>query len=263
MAPGANILLVEATSSASLTNLSLDAVNESTERGGRIGGFDELGRERVLQLQRDRVYGPDAIRPLFHDADRSPGRNLRRRGGRQWGILRRAVAGEFSQCAVRPEAPVSTRRIKAEPTTPNHHGAAPAAAVSSQVEVEPFITRRPCRIRESGLSRTWRTTPTPIRALPFYDSVSDQGYVGWQEVGPGTSGGAPQWAAIIAIANQARVLAGKATLDGVSQTLPALYDLYSAPGSSDYSTYTSYFNDVVDSAGGGGRYHWQLRRLRI
>jgi subtilase family serine protease len=58
---------------------------------------------------------------------------------------------------------------------------------------------------------------------PFavYDTSS---YNGWIEV-YGTSAGAPQWAGLIAIANQGRALAGKAPLDGPSQTLPMLYQL--------------------------------------
>jgi subtilase family serine protease len=39
----------------------------------------------------------------------------------------------------------------------------------------------------------------------------------------GTSAGAPQWAGLFAITNQLRVAGGAHTLDGASQTLPALY----------------------------------------
>ncbi len=39
----------------------------------------------------------------------------------------------------------------------------------------------------------------------------------------GTSAGAPQWAALIAIADEGRSLSGKANLDGPSQVLPAIY----------------------------------------
>ena len=41
----------------------------------------------------------------------------------------------------------------------------------------------------------------------------------------GTSLAAPSWAALIAIADQGRVAMGGTTLDGPSQTLPALYSL--------------------------------------
>jgi hypothetical protein len=85
----------------------------------------------------------------------------------------------------------------------------------------------------------------PNTGFAVYDSLPDQGYSGWQEVG-GTSAGAPQWAALIAIANQGRALSGKGTLDGQTGTLPALYSVYSDPGTPGYTNYTSYFNDIVD-----------------
>jgi subtilase family serine protease len=73
---------------------------------------------------------------------------------------------------------------------------------------------------------------------PFavYDSYS---YSGWVEV-YGTSAGAPQWAALVAIADQGRVLAGKGALDGSTQTLPALYQLPAAD-----------FHDVTSGSNGG------------
>jgi hypothetical protein len=45
---------------------------------------------------------------------------------------------------------------------------------------------------------------------------------GWDVVG-GTSAGAPQWAALVAIADQGRALKGLGSLDGPTQVLPALY----------------------------------------
>jgi nitrate reductase NapAB chaperone NapD len=48
----------------------------------------------------------------------------------------------------------------------------------------------------------------------------------WQVVG-GTSLGTPAWSAIIAIADQGRALDGKGSLDGATQTLPTLYDVSS------------------------------------
>ncbi|MGP0064558.1 MAG: hypothetical protein ACLQGP_13295, partial [Isosphaeraceae bacterium] len=48
----------------------------------------------------------------------------------------------------------------------------------------------------------------------------------WQVVG-GTSLGAPSWAGIIAIVDQGRALAGESSLTGATQTLPSLYDLAS------------------------------------
>ncbi len=56
----------------------------------------------------------------------------------------------------------------------------------------------------------------------------------------GTSLAAPCWAGLIAIANQGRVAAGGTTLDGPSQTLPALYSL---PGAD--------FHDITSGSNGG------------
>jgi subtilase family serine protease len=60
----------------------------------------------------------------------------------------------------------------------------------------------------------------PYTGFSVYDTT---GGGGWYEVG-GTSAGAPQWAALIAIADQGRAWNGLGTLDGPSQTLPAVED---------------------------------------
>jgi subtilase family serine protease len=63
---------------------------------------------------------------------------------------------------------------------------------------------------------------------------------GWTVVG-GTSAGAPQWAGVVAIADQGRALNGQSTLDGKTQLLPALYSMSSTN-----------FHDV--SSGSAGSY---------
>jgi uncharacterized repeat protein (TIGR01451 family) len=76
-------------------------------------------------------------------------------------------------------------------------------------------------------SATARTNPDvaynadPNTGYPIYDSYNQPG---WQEIG-GTSAAAPQWAALIAIADQGRALAGQSSLNGLTQTLPLLYSL--------------------------------------
>ena len=85
-------------------------------------------------------------------------------------------------------------------------------------------------------STTMRTNPDvaydadPNTGFPVYDS---DGY-SWLQVG-GTSDAAPQWAALIAIADQGRISAGLGPLNGATQTLPMLY---SAPAS-DFHDITS------------------------
>jgi hypothetical protein len=82
-----------------------------------------------------------------------------------------------------------------------------------------------------------------IHGFAVYSSVPDGGEVGWSNVG-GTSAGAPQWAALVAIANQGRALQGKPALDGPTGTLPTLYSMYSPPGGANSSTYAANFHDV-------------------
>ncbi|HKM56233.1 MAG TPA: S53 family peptidase [Isosphaeraceae bacterium] len=67
----------------------------------------------------------------------------------------------------------------------------------------------------------------------------------WMTIG-GTSLGSPSWAGIIAIVDQGRALAGLGSLDGPTQTLPALY----AAPSSDFHTVAA----TSSSFGGGFGY---------
>ena len=89
-------------------------------------------------------------------------------------------------------------------------------------------------------STTKRATPDvaydadPSTGFPVYDSYNNGTTKPWGQWG-GTSDAAPQWAALIAIADQGRRLAGLGTLDGPSQTLPMLYSL----PSSDYHDITT------------------------
>ena len=72
-----------------------------------------------------------------------------------------------------------------------------------------------------------RSTPDVVynaSAQPGF-AIYDTSLGGWSNVG-GTSAGAPQWAALVAIANQVRNSAGQSTLDGATQTLPVLYQYY-------------------------------------
>src|SRR5205085_4866439 len=81
-------------------------------------------------------------------------------------------------------------------------------------------------------STTRRTNPDvaydadPNTGFPVYDSFNNGSAAPWSQFG-GTSDAAPQWAGLIAIADQGRALAGKGALDGPTQTLPMLYQLAS------------------------------------
>jgi subtilase family serine protease len=93
-----------------------------------------------------------------------------------------------------------------------------------------------------GSGVTKRETPdvsadaNPSTGLSVYDSVAGNGKTGWIQVG-GTSAGAPVWAGIIAAADQARTTAGEGALSS-TQTLSLLY------GISSSGSYTTDFHDI-------------------
>ena len=64
----------------------------------------------------------------------------------------------------------------------------------------------------------------PNTGFPVYDSYNNGTTSPWGQWG-GTSDAAPQWAALIAIADQGRAIAGQGSLDGATQTLPLLYSM--------------------------------------
>jgi hypothetical protein len=104
---------------------------------------------------------------------------------------------------------------------------------------------------QSGVSTSGRSTPDvsydadPNTGFAVYDSVADDGSVGWQEVG-GTSAGTPQWSALIAIADQGRAKNGLSTLTS-TQTLTELYGIYANP-----ADYAADFTDITSGSSGGG-----------
>ncbi len=84
--------------------------------------------------------------------------------------------------------------------------------------------------QDSIQSTGYRSTPdvafdaNPNTGVEVYETPLHGGQGAWQTVG-GTSLATPAWAALIAIVDQGRALAGEDSLDGPTQTLPALYSL--------------------------------------
>jgi subtilase family serine protease len=112
---------------------------------------------------------------------------------------------------------------------------------TSRYETEP-------RYQYGFQSSSRRSTPDiaynadPASGFAVYDSYGYHGQSGWFQVG-GTSAGAPQWAALMAIADQGRALAGKSLLSGAPSTvytLPAsdFHDITS--GSNGYAALPGY-----------------------
>jgi hypothetical protein len=107
--------------------------------------------------------------------------------------------------------------------------------------------RRPAYQGGVNPGRAFRSAPDvafdadPYTGVTICDSfgLGDAGDP-WVQVG-GTSFSAPAWASLVAVLNQGRAVAGQGSMDGASETLPALY----AAPSRD-------FHDVVDGYNGYG-----------
>ncbi|HEY7314901.1 MAG TPA: S53 family peptidase, partial [Gemmataceae bacterium] len=95
-----------------------------------------------------------------------------------------------------------------------------------------------------------RTSPdvaydaNPGTGFAVYSSYGNSASAPWILMG-GTSAGVPQWAALIAIANQGRALKGLGTLNGRTQLLPMLYQLPSSD-----------FHDIVSGNNFGAPQYW-------
>jgi len=111
----------------------------------------------------------------------------------------------------------------------------------SSYETEPAY--QTAALQAVGLSYGARTTPDvsfnadPNSGVSVYDSVPYSGQSGWFQVG-GTSAAAPAWAGLIAIANQGLNLAGRGTLSGTQ----AMTDLYALP--------SSFFHEITSGSNG-------------
>src|SRR5262249_2364844 len=79
----------------------------------------------------------------------------------------------------------------------------------------------------------------PLTGVWVYSMAPSTGQGGWQAVG-GTSVGAPIWAGLIAVADQGRSYAGTGSLDGASQPLPALHPAASYTFHQPVSGYNGY-----------------------
>jgi subtilase family serine protease len=95
-------------------------------------------------------------------------------------------------------------------------------------------------------SKDVRTVPdvsadaNPETGVAVYDSYGTSS--SWLEFG-GTSAAAPQWAGLVAIADQGRVISGLSELDGATNLLPTIYSLASSSG-----TYSADFHDVTSGS---------------
>ncbi|MGD0138013.1 MAG: S53 family peptidase [Tepidisphaeraceae bacterium] len=228
IAPGANILLVEA-SSSSLGNL-LTAVNYARNAAGvSVVSMSWGASEFSSETQYDGYF----TTPSGHQ-----------------GVTFVSASGDEGSW-YGPEWPASSPNVlsvggttlnlaNSSGTWGSETGWSDSTGGISSYEREPSY-------QTIAQTTGARTTPdvaydaNPNTGLAVYDSVAYDGGKGWWEVG-GTSAGAPQWAALVAIADQGRAVKGLGTLNGTSQTLPLLYSLYNS------TQYSQAFHDETVGA---------------
>ncbi len=228
IAPGANILVVEAKSQS--RSALLAAVNTARNTPGvtvvsMSWGFNEFAKEASDDSYFTTPAGHTGITFLASSGDSGP-------TGAEWpsvapGVI--AVGGTT----------LFTDRFGA------YEGEiawADSSGGYSDYQAEPSYQRS---VQETGK----RSTPDvafdgdPQTGVQVYQTSPTTGFGSWEVVG-GTSLGTPAWAAIIAIADQGRALEGEDSLDGPTQTLPTLYDL----PSSDYNAVAPVSHHVQKSA---------------
>jgi hypothetical protein len=218
MAPGANILLVEANSS-SFTDL-LAAVDVARQASGvSVVSMSWGSSEFSSETQFDSHF----TTPAGHTP-----------------VTFFASAGDSGAGAMWPAA--SPNVIAVGGTSLNLAGSSYASESGwsgsgggfSQFEAEPAAQRS---VQTTGA----RSVPDvgydadPNTGFAVYDTMAVSGRTGWFEIG-GTSAGAPQWASLFAIANQGRAAAGQSALSGGPSTV------YNLPSSD--------FHDVVGGSNG-------------
>jgi subtilase family serine protease len=226
IAPGAKILLVEANSS-NLGDL-LAAVNYARQQSGVTtvsmswGGGDFYGEAN---------YDNYFTTPTGHVGVSFVAASGDNGGSPMWPAVSPSVLGVGG----------TTLGLSAANARSSETAWSGSSGGTSRYESEPTYQR-------SVQSTGHRDAPdvaydaNPNSGFSVYDSVSYAGYSGWFNVG-GTSAGAPQWAALVAIADQGRATVGLASL----QSLPA--SLYALP-SSDFYDVTSGSNIGYKAAAG-------------
>jgi subtilase family serine protease len=250
IAPGANILLVEANSS-SLDDLMTAVKYARSASGVSTVSMSWGGSEFFSWNSQGEFSGQTQYDPIFTTPSGHQGVTF---------VAAAGDSGSFSGVLWPASSPnvLAVGGTTLELTSSGAYGTemtwSGTTGGFSVIESEPSWQNN---VQTSGA----RSTPDvafnadPNTGFAVYDSLAYGGYAGWQEVG-GTSAGSPIWAALISIADQSRVAAGQGTLDGATQTLPMLYSVYPTSTNTDTTAYENTYNDVIDPAP-TGRFHWR------
>jgi hypothetical protein len=224
IAPGAKILLVEAKTTS--YNAIIDAVDYARHQIGVVAVSMSWGSE---EFQAESIFDSFFTTPYGHLG----GTNGLGGSYIPGGITFVAASGDYG---APPEWPAVSPNVLAVGGTTltlddagNYQLEAPWLFSGGGIS---FYEPRPS-YQTGTPSSNMRTNPDvafdadPRSGFAIYDTVGISQRSGWLQVG-GTSAGAPQWAVLIAIADQGRALVGNGSLDGATQTLPAIYALPSS-----------------------------------
>lgn len=242
IAPGANILLVEA-SSTSLSNL-MTAVNyakTASVNGDPVSvvSMSWGGSEFSSELAYDSTFTTPGNNVTFVASSGDSGKlasglywpaaspNVVAVGGTS--LTTQDSSGTYGSEAGWSD---STGGYSLYETQPGYQTLpSPSTAIPNGVRMAPDVAYN----ADPG-------TPTNPTGFAIYDTVPYYGQTGWFDAG-GTSAGAPQWSALVAIADQGRALQNSGSLAS-SGTLYALYQM------ADGGSYSTYFHDVTSGSNG-------------
>ena len=137
----------------------------------------------------------------------------------------------------------TTLQIDANNQYAGESGWSGAGGGQSAIETEPGYQTG---VQSSGMRQIPDVSfnADPNSGVAVYDSYDFGRSTPWAQVG-GTSLAAPCWAGLIAIADQLRVANGLGTMDGATQTLPALYSI----SASDFHDITTGNNGLAAGLG--------------
>jgi hypothetical protein len=244
MAPGANIVLVEA-NSASYSDL-LSAVDFAASpspagAGASVVSMSWGGGEFSGESSLDSHFGVAGVTFVASSGD----------NGAYYGLSWPAASSNVVSVGGTSLTLNSSGNYSSESGWSGSGGGSSAAETRPSYQ-SAYLSSHTNSVPSSILKHNTRLNPDvaynadPNKGYYVYDSTPYSGSTGWWQVG-GTSAAAPQWAAIMAIVDQVRVANGQSSL-GSTATLTALYGALSA----NSSAYASDFHDVKT---GNNGYH--------
>jgi subtilase family serine protease len=226
IAPSANILLVEASSNSN-TNLFAAVAYARSQPGVSVVSMSWGGSE--FSSETGAPYTADLSTPSGHA-----------------GVAFVASSGDGGAGTIFPA--ISPRVLSVGGTTLNlsngNYGSETAWSGSGG-GASKYFSKPSYQTAYSGTQRGGPDVAydaNPNTGFSVYNTYDG----GFEQIG-GTSAGAPQWAALIALVDQGRSILGLGTLDGASQLLPAIY----AMPSTDFHDITSGSNGTNSTASTG------------